>query len=121
MIILEIQPVAKPRMTIGDRAGHRPVVQRYWQYKNDLQMLAAAQNVVIEAELSVTFILKMPLSWSEGKKRNHFMKPHQQKRRNDLDNLVKALKDCLCVDDSYVWRYKDICKLWGYEGSIEFP
>ena len=117
MKILEINPMAKPRMTRKTAYKYK----RYWQYKKDLQMLAAAKGIVIKPELSVNFILKMPDSWSKKKKREMFMKPHQQKRKNDLDNLVKALKDCLCEDDSYVWRYKDICKFWGYEGCIEFP
>ena len=123
MIILDITPIAKPRMTRRDRwlDPPRKCVEQYREYRATLEVLAAAKKVVIQPELSVTFILPMPAGWSEKKKREHFMNPHQQKRKNDLDNLVKALKDILCDDDSYVWRYKDVCKLWGYKGQIEFP
>ena len=117
MKILEINPMAKPRMTIGDRAGHRPIVKRYWQYKQDLQILAACTNLFISDQLTVIFYIKMPASWSEKKKREMFMKPHTQ--RPDLDNLIKGLQDCLLVEDAHIWHYKDCRKLWAYEGRIE--
>ena len=111
----------KPRMTIGDRKRKgklpRPVVARWWIYKNAVQMLAAAQKVELNSVLSVNFLIEMPKSWSKAKQHSHFMRPHTQ--RPDLDNLLKGLKDCLLEEDSGVWRYKEVCKLWAYEGCIE--
>lgn len=44
------------------------------------------------------------------------LKPHTVKP--DLDNLIKAFKDALLTDDSSVWRYGRMTKVWDYEGSI---
>ena len=38
-ITLNIVPVAKPRMTQSDKWKKRPVVQKYWKYKDDLKLL----------------------------------------------------------------------------------
>ena len=34
---INIQPVAKPRMTRSDRWKKRPVVLKYWQFKDALK------------------------------------------------------------------------------------
>jgi len=44
------------------------------------------------------------------------LKPHTQ--TPDLDNLIKAFKDALLKNDSAVWRYGPMTKVWDYEGSI---
>ena len=36
-ISINIQPVAKPRMTRSDRWKKRPVVLKYWQFKDALK------------------------------------------------------------------------------------
>lgn len=36
----------------------------------------------------------------------------------DLDNLIKAFKDCLMKQDSGVWYYGMMAKIWGPEGLI---
>lgn len=115
--------MAKPRMTIGDRKRKgklpRRVIARWWDYKNAVQILAAAQNVVIGGELSVNFLIEMPKSWSKKKKLEMFLKPHTQ--RPDLDNLIKGFQDCLLPEDSHIWRIKDTIKVWAYKGYIEIP
>jgi Holliday junction resolvase RusA-like endonuclease len=58
----------------------------------------------------------MPNSWSKKKKAEFNGKPHQQKP--DLDNLIKAFKDALCEDDSYVHTYERMRKIWGEEDYI---
>jgi len=37
---------------------------------------------------------------------------------SDLDNLVKAFQDSLLGEDSEIWRYKEISKIWSYRGGI---
>ena len=44
------------------------------------------------------------------------LQPHTQKP--DLDNLIKAFKDALLKEDSHVWCYDMMTKVWDYEGSI---
>ena len=109
---IDINPIAKPRMTQGDKRQKRPCVQRYWKFKDELKEKHPEQlgNVAI-----ISFRIAMPKSWSKKKKREHYGKNHQQKP--DLDNLVKAVFDSLCADDSHIcFLLAD--KLWDYEGSI---
>ena len=44
--------------------------------------------------------------------------PH--KKRPDLDNLIKAVKDCLLEEDSEIWLYGKMKKVWSYEGKVNF-
>lgn len=59
----------------------------------------------------------MPKSWPKKKKEQFNNQPH--KSRPDLDNLVKAFKDALLEEDSHIWAYGRIEKVWGHEGRIE--
>ena len=43
-------------------------------------------------------------------------KPHTLKP--DLDNLIKAFQDSLLDNDSFIHTYKNISKIWGYDGKI---
>lgn len=115
MKILEINPMAKPRMTIGDRAGHRPIVRKYWQWKEDITLLAAAKNITIEDELYVDFQIQIPKSWNWKLKAQMLAQPHRQ--RPDLDNLIKALQDALLNEDSHIY-YIDAKKYWAEKGGI---
>jgi len=58
----------------------------------------------------------MPKSWSKKKKEEMYCQPHKQ--RPDLDNLIKALQDCLCEEDSHIHTYLDVSKVWGKDGAI---
>ena len=68
-ITLNIVPVAKPRMTQSDKWKKRPVVQKYWKYKDDLKLLCFLCRWQPKDDLDVKFVLPMPKSWSERKKR----------------------------------------------------
>lgn len=57
----------------------------------------------------------MPASWAETKKAEYEGKPHQAKP--DIDNFLKALLDCLCADDSYIYDVQ-ATKYWAREGKI---
>lgn len=109
---IPIAPVAKPRMTRSDKWKKRPATEKYWNFKDEL-------NALVKGDLSPVFLadfhVAMPKSWSEKKKKEFDGKPHQV--RPDGDNFVKALKDCLCEEDSYVYdgRYR---KFWAREGKI---
>ena len=111
--VLDIVPVPKPRMTQTDKWKKRKPVVQYFSYANHLKLLKPKVNWT---RLSLNFVLPMPKSWSNKKRREMVNKPHQQKP--DLDNLVKAFKDALLKDDSKVWCYGLIIKTWGIEGKI---
>lgn len=111
--IIPIAPMAKPRMTKGDRANYRPITQKYWRWVNAIRSLKPEPNWQY---LSLEFRIPMPKSWSKKKKAEMWLKPHTQ--TPDLDNLIKAFKDALLEQDSVVWRYGSMMKVWDYEGSI---
>lgn len=112
---LEIQmdPFPKPRMT-SRSSKFSPVAKRYFAKKAEL--ILRAKGFQLPASLTVTFIIAMPDSWTKKRKDFHNGLSHQQ--RPDLDNLVKALQDCLCEDDSYIYEYVNIRKIWGDHGRI---
>lgn len=60
--------------------------------------------------------IPVPDSWSPKKKGEHYGKLHRQ--RPDEDNLLKAAKDALFVEDSSV-AIGQCTKLWCEEGQEE--
>jgi len=115
-ITLNIRPVPKPRMTQSDKWKKRPIVEKYRDFKKELQMLCAICQWQPKDDLEVTFVIPMPTTWSERKKKKMDGKPHQ--KRPDLDNLVKAFKDCLLIEDSHIHTYHSMKKIWGRSGAI---
>lgn len=114
----DIIPVPKPRMTQRDKwlKPPRTPVQNYWNYKDVLKGFSLRDKYVVSNPLSLIFVLPMPISWSNKKCERMVTQPHTQKP--DLDNLIKAFKDALCIDDSHIYAYDHIRKVWGYEGKI---
>jgi Holliday junction resolvase RusA-like endonuclease len=100
-------------MTQSDRWRKRPAVLRYYQFKDDLK---AVVKGTLEPQFEVVFYLPMPKTWSKKKRLLMNGYPHQQKP--DVDNLVKALMDALCEDDSYVYDVR-MRKFWAESGTIE--
>ena len=112
-MIYPINPVAKPRMTQSDKWKKRPCVMRYWEFKDQCRLY----NVKLPKEGAyIIFYIGMPKSWSKKKKEATAFAPHQQKP--DLSNLLKALEDAIFADDSAIWKYSGLEKLWAYEGSF---
>lgn len=115
MPIYDICPVAKPTMTQRDKwlkPPRKPVAQ-YRAFKD----WVGVYKVQLPTEgASIVFVLPMPPSWSKAKKKRMAGKPHQQKP--DTSNLLKALEDAIYADDSKIWQYSGLMKIWGYEGQI---
>lgn len=99
-------------MTQSDVWKKRPVVLRYWEFKDECKKHGV---IVPENGCHIIFTLPMPKSWSKKKKKEMDGKPHQQKK--DVDNLLKALLDVVYKDDSGVWDVR-ITKRWGVKGQI---
>ena len=114
----KIDPVAAPRMTQADRWNNRPIVQKYFDFRNELKYIAYLKGlkVVPSALEAITFSIPMPRSWSKKKREEMNGTPHQQ--TPDLDNLLKALLDGLCAEDNYVHSIGRLRKIWTEEGSI---
>jgi Holliday junction resolvase RusA-like endonuclease len=115
MIDLRIDPVAKPRMTGSDRWKHRPVVDKYFNFKDAIVGLCTMSRFVLPDRYKVKFYIRMPESWSSWRKIDMKDRPHQQKP--DLDNLVKSINDCLKKEDKTVY-FIEASKFWGDEGRI---
>jgi Holliday junction resolvase RusA-like endonuclease len=116
---INIKPVPKPRMTKQDTWKKRPVVEKYWKYKDELRR--SGIKVKNHSQL-IVFGVPMPKSYSQKKRDQLDNKPHQN--RGDIDNFVKALYDCLMAEDKDVWHSHAI-KLWtssqGYIKVIDAP
>jgi len=109
------RPVAKPRMVRSDKYKKRPVVMNYWAFKDRIIAQAKRQGFEVSNAYKVTFVMPFPDSLSEKKKVEYEGKPHRI--RPDLDNMLKALNDCLLAEDSAV-HYVTAKKIWGREGKI---
>ena len=84
-VFLDLQPLAKPRMTQADKWKKRPSVVRYWAYKDRVKaMLPDGYELPDEAD--ICFAISMPKSWSKKKKQFMAHEPHRQ--RPDIDNLL---------------------------------
>ena len=114
-ISINIQPVAKPRMTRSDRWKKRPVVLKYWQFKDALKEKAEQKNWNLSKDITIYFSIAMPKSWSKKKKKQMNKQPHKQKP--DIDNLIKSVLDSLAEDDSYVYSVKAV-KSWSEKGNV---
>lgn len=113
VIVYDITPIPKPRMTQRDRWKKRPCVVRYHQFKDDIR---ASGLTVSTSGCQLLFVMPMPKSWSKQKKEVYENQPHEQKP--DIDNLLKAVLDSLFDDDSCVWDIR-ATKVWGREGKIK--
>ena len=109
------KPVAKPRMVRSDKYKKRPVVLNYWAFKDRIILQAKRQGFVLGKAYKVTFVMPFPESLSEKSKIAYEHKPH--KVRPDLDNMLKALNDCLSEEDSDI-HYISCRKIWGRVGKI---
>lgn len=104
-ITIYLDPVPKPRMTQRDRMytdpnhpdpakRQRKGVAEYKAFKTQLQLIAKKTRLDLGGELKITFGISMPESWPKHKKEILCQNPHTQ--APDIDNLVKAVLDCLC-------------------------
>jgi len=112
MKVYPVTPVAKPRQTRSDKWKQRPPVLKYRAFADEVRLRGVKLN---EAYSRITFVLPMPQSWSEKKKKLMDGQPHQQVP--DLDNLIKALCDAVHKQDCRIWDYH-ASKIWGRNGEI---
>ena len=114
---LLINPRGKPRMVRSDSWKKRKCVVDYWKWKDALLLEADNCGLLnLPGAFKATFHLCMPDSWSKRKKELHDGQPHLSKP--DADNLLKALQDCLCKNDSHIYDVHAI-KKWSYNGWIK--
>lgn len=107
-----IEPVPKPRMTQRDLWKKRPCVLRYYRFKDQCRV----RRVKLPQPCRVVFHMPMPSGWSNERQRAMDGMPHTV--RPDLDNLVKALGDAVCKEDSHLWNIRAE-KRWSLTPGIE--
>jgi Holliday junction resolvase RusA-like endonuclease len=98
------KPVGKPRMTRRDKWQQRPCVLRYRAWC-DLARLVAFGNPFTKVTLSTPTRITVVAYFAHKTRRGpHTMKP-------DADNITKAVKDALFINDEMVYR-EAIVKYW---------
>ncbi|EOW6163745.1 RusA family crossover junction endodeoxyribonuclease [Klebsiella pneumoniae] len=112
MMIFNITPMGKPRMTRADKWKQREVVMRYRAFCEEVRLKSVTMP---EQGAHITFVLPMPASWSQKKRKAMNGQAHQQKP--DADNMIKALMDALFADDAHIWDFR-VTKVWGETGQI---
>lgn len=105
----DITPIGKPRMTHGDKFLTRKCVRNYYDFKDNLIWQSTEQNYKPTNEIELTFYLPFPKSYSDKKKKDLNLKPHNQKP--DLDNMIKAVLDVLFKEDKDIYRI-NASKFW---------
>ena len=111
-----VHPMGKPRMTQSDRWKHRKCVDNYFAYADEMRKQANDQKFVLGDRFTISFYIDMPKSWSQKKRDQMVLQPHQQKP--DIDNLLKAVMDALKKDgDQSVFEVHAI-KYWHVYGGI---
>ena len=114
----DVTPVPKPRMTKADRWKKRAVVLRYFAFKEEICLKANVLGLKLPGDIKrISFEIEMPRSWS--KKKRDLMRGTKHEQRPDLDNLLKAVQDTLCEEDSHIWRIGELKKTWNDKPKIE--
>jgi Holliday junction resolvase RusA-like endonuclease len=90
-------------------------VTRYFAFKDTLRILSAKASWQLPDVLNIVFLIRMPETWSNKKKREMLFTAH--KCRPDRDNYLKAVQDTFDVDDGYVWDGRTT-KLWSHTPAI---
>lgn len=114
-IEIDVDPISAPRQTRRDIWRPSPHVIRYRAFRDKVQAQLRARINAFPCSVDLTFVIKMPKSWSARKQAEMLGRPHQQKP--DIDNLVKALLDSAMSEDQEVWNIA-ARKLWGVKGGI---
>lgn len=100
-IVIEGQPIGKPRMTAADRWKKRACVLRYFAWSDKARKAAGDRLNGRNIEgVTIRAFFAMPESWSHSKKlqmdgAKHFQKP-------DFDNIQKAVADALLENDEII-------------------
>jgi len=112
--VFNIAPTPAPRQSARDKWKPSKAVQIYRAFRDEVGLKIKE----LPADFfHVVFLIEVPRSWSEKKKREHIGLPHLAKP--DKDNLEKALIDAVYRnrDDSHVWNTAST-KLWSAYPAI---
>lgn len=111
--VVNVEPMGAPRMTKRDKWKKRPVVLRYFAYRDAIRAAVGPVKEVPD-RVDCEFYFPMPKSWSKKKMAQMNGKPHRSKP--DRDNCDKAVCDALFAEDSSIHEGSQI-KRWCYAGQ----
>ena len=117
VMILEVKPMGKPRMTRADAWKDRPAVLRWYEYKREVFFSAAYSPLVLPpSPVFVAWLayLPMPKSWPESKQLEKAFTYHDAKP--DKDNIEKGLLDILFTEDKGIAAGSSV-KRWAPRGA----
>ncbi len=115
-IDLDGNPMGKPRMTQRDRWKKRPVVLRWFAYKDEIRLKAGPFDFPI-SDYWMILTFKPPPSWTTKRTVEAFGAPHKQKP--DKDNIEKGILDIFMPDDDSKVYDGRVTKQWGVRQNIE--
>jgi len=104
-------------MTQRDSWKKRPVVLRYWAYRDQLREQAKKMFFEVPAA-GIHLVFRLPVPKSYSKKLRATLLGHPCQEKPDVDNLMKAFLDALCEDDAYVWDAR-VSKIYHEKPGIE--
>lgn len=124
--LFDVIPMGAVRMTKSDtwktnpnhpdpKKRQRDCVRRYFGFKNQINAQANQMKYALKETLEIIFLIPMPATWSEKKKKS--MNKMPVKTRPDIDNYLKAFMDSLTAEDGFVWKINSE-KRYAYKGSI---
>lgn len=120
--VANIDPMVKPRMTQRDKWKKRPVVERYFAFRDQIRAWILEDRVEILGQGShIIYRIQVLDRFSEIKKHSLIGRPHRgtldRAPAMDKDNLDKGLLDAFFDDDSHIWN-SESTKLWHTHGEI---
>lgn len=123
IFVAEMNPMPKPRMTKRDIWKKRPIVERYWAYRDKIQDWIKRDGMHVPDDgAHIIFRIPVTKSWPEKRKLLMIGKPHRGQKDGakemDKDNLEKGFLDAVFLrDDSSVWDSR-ASKVWHTHGEI---
>ena len=116
-IELDLTPVPAPRQVRSDAWKPRKSVQKYRAFRDEIRFRMKLNSIPKDVKcVEMIFVMPMAPSWSKKKKAEQEGMPHRQKP--DIDNLVKAFLDSICMDDDSFIPSIKATKFWGRKGRI---
>jgi Holliday junction resolvase RusA-like endonuclease len=110
-------PIGAPRMTQRDRWKRRPVVLKYFAWRDKARAAAGPMPPAEQVEsLSWVAYFSPPVSWSKKKQAAAIGTLHRAKP--DRDNIDKAILDSLFGEDQAIAK-GTIEKRWGIAERLE--
>ncbi len=99
--------------TPNNYINRKKTIQKYWDYKRALKLLADEQKFIMPASGAwLRFFISIPRSWGKKKKLQKCFTLHDS--RPDCDNFCKGIFDSLMGEDKAISDFR-ASKLW-YDG-----